>query len=89
MLKHSGAAQVEVRLSYSETGVTLCVSDDGRGFDIEGVRNGFGLESIMTRAQELGGKAGIVSSPGEGTRVEVTVPITAPSCTSHGRCLQP
>jgi signal transduction histidine kinase len=79
VLKHSGARQVEVRLSYSDAGVTLCVQDDGRGFDIEGTKNGFGLESITTRAQELGGKAGIVSNPGEGTRVEVTVPVTGPS----------
>ena len=76
VLKHSDAEQVNVDLTYSDTGITLCVCDDGKGFDVEGSKNGFGRESIMSRAQELGGKAGIVSSPGEGRRVEVTVPVT-------------
>ncbi len=75
VLKHSGAGRVEVKLSYSDTSVTVGISDDGRGFDVSDTRRGFGLESMTTRTQELGGTAEIVSEDGGGTKVEVTVPI--------------
>ena len=45
------------------------------GFSVSDTHRGFGLESITTRTHELGGVAEIVSEGGNGTKIEVTVPV--------------
>jgi PAS domain S-box-containing protein len=80
--KHSGATAATVilsRVSLAEgkQAVRLVVLDEGKGFLIEQVRNGsgLGLISIEERARLVHGILRISSVPGEGTRVEVEVPI--------------
>ena len=52
--------------------VVLEVRDDGRGFDPKAVYVGhLGLESMRSRAAEIGGKLHVDSSPGRGTLVSV------------------
>jgi signal transduction histidine kinase len=52
------------------------IVDDGRGFDPEAVRSGhFGLESMRSRADEIGADLHIISAPGRGTVVRVEVPV--------------
>lgn len=51
---------------------------DYRGFDDESVRAqtvGLGLVGITERAALVGGRAGIISSPGKGTTIEVVLPL--------------
>jgi signal transduction histidine kinase len=52
------------------------VRDDGVGFDPAGRRAGLGLANLSTRASSLGGIAEITSSPGQGTTVEVKLPLS-------------
>jgi signal transduction histidine kinase len=53
----------------------LEVDDDGRGFDpAEATGGGQGLRNLRERAGRLGGRAEIDSTPGQGTRVRVTIP---------------
>ena len=56
------------------------MSDDGRGFEREGVfltaKGHFGLIGMRERAQRLRGKLQINSRPGAGTEVELSVPLT-------------
>jgi nitrate/nitrite-specific signal transduction histidine kinase len=74
-LKHAFASSVSVQVSAGEEGVELEVIDDGRGFDPAGIAElgGLGLVTMRERAEELGGTLTIVSAPGEGTRVTVTI----------------
>jgi signal transduction histidine kinase len=74
-IKHSGARQVSVRLAGVPDGLALTIDDDGAGFDVERVRRGLGLTSMEERAARAGGTLRILSRPGAGTRVEVTVPL--------------
>ena len=69
-IRHGEPNCVTVTLSRDD-GVSLCVADDGRGFDTsDGTREeGFGLISMRERAQMLGGRLEISSQPGSGTRV--------------------
>ena len=55
----------------------LAIIDDGKGFRMEDVRvgSGLGLTSIEERARLVEGILRISSYPGEGTRVEVEVPL--------------
>jgi signal transduction histidine kinase len=51
------------------------IHDDGRGFDpVAGHPGHFGLDSMRSRAEEIGGWLAITSDPGSGTLVRVCVP---------------
>jgi signal transduction histidine kinase len=73
---HSGASLVEVELENAD-GLRLCVKDGGSGFDpaavVPGTGSGFGLTAMRERAEELGARLTIDTSPGAGTRIEVVV----------------
>ena len=76
-LKYSGCSTVEVALEENDKQLTLRISDNGQGFDLSAVQsyNGNGLASMATRAQEVGGRATVSSSPGHGTVVLAWVPM--------------
>jgi signal transduction histidine kinase len=84
--KHSNAHHVSVSLEQrGEHELAVTVVDDGAGFDISAVPDGrFGLESIRQRSRLFHREALISSSPGQGCRVEVVLPILPrlPSATS-------
>ena len=73
--RHSGASNVEVRLRMEDEVLVAGVIDDGRGFDHASTRAGVGLSAMRERVEGLGGKIEVKSSPGEGTRVAVRVPL--------------
>jgi signal transduction histidine kinase len=80
-LKHARAQHVWVRVNHIDNSVETVIEDDGRGFDIQKIkatydkRGSFGLLNIEERAQLVGGNAEIRSTPGEGTKVRVVVPV--------------
>lgn len=74
--QHAGATEVELVLEHSGTDVRLSIADNGTGFDrsVPGWRVGLGLASMEERARLLGGELTLTSTPGAGTRIEVTLP---------------
>jgi signal transduction histidine kinase len=72
-VRHASASSIEVRLAYLTGSVVLEVGDRGRGMS-GGESSGFGLDGMRQRAREIGGEIRILSDPGRGTRVLVTVP---------------
>jgi len=78
--RHAQASRVLVRLSRAGDSLILTVVDDGKGFDTstvmaaDGSLRGIGLLSMERRAEELGGRFHIESSPGKGTTVQVELP---------------
>jgi signal transduction histidine kinase len=72
--RHARAASIRVHLCGSGEQVAVAVSDDGVGFDAS-VRTGLGLIGIEERVRELGGSVAIQSRPGEGTKVQVVIPV--------------
>ena len=76
-LVHGRAKRFTISLGRSDGNVHLSVADDGRGFDLEGVRRdarGIGLVSMEERAHVVGGDVSIVTAPGQGTTVSVRAP---------------
>jgi len=68
--KHSGATQANVYVNCQEDTITLQVNDNGKGFDIAGVRTGsLGLGIMRERARKVGAEIKIESKPGEGSTV--------------------
>jgi signal transduction histidine kinase len=72
--KHAHASAAHVRVAAEQGDVVVEVRDNGRGFDLGAGHPGhFGLESMRSRAAEVGGRITIASSPGSGTLVRVCV----------------
>ena len=75
--KHSNGTRLEVSLRYGKR-LAVCVRDNGVGIDptVAGQgRNGhFGLQGMRERAERIGGKLLVVSSPDSGTEVTIVVP---------------
>ena len=79
--KHSGARHALVRLASSGEKWTLTVEDDGKGFAFAGRYNqdqmeeaGKGPMIIKERVRLIAGELTVESNPGQGTRLEITVP---------------
>jgi signal transduction histidine kinase len=72
--RHARARSCVVRLTVSDE-VRLEILDDGDGMP-EGHTTGVGLVSMRERAEELGGACAVGRTPGGGTRVSVTLPMT-------------
>jgi signal transduction histidine kinase len=68
-----------VTISLVERGESLAfeVRDDGVGFDPATAPRGTGLQGMADRLDAIGGELRIRSSPGDGTTVAGTVPLTA------------
>ena len=78
MGRHSQATRARVEIKRVLDEIRLVVSDDGRGFDMSTVaaHAGLGFVGMRERARLAGGYFSIHSEPNEGTRIDVTVPIT-------------
>ena len=77
VMKHASAERVTLRLSSAHGAVQLVVEDDGRGFQPAQTarnRNGdpaYGLVGMRERAELVGARLEVTSTPGSGTRVLV------------------
>jgi len=84
VVKHARAKAVRVRMSVADDRVLLEVSDDGQGLAAaargrapeSAGPTGFGLSGMRKRAELLGGKLELSSSPGRGTTVRLVVPVS-------------
>jgi signal transduction histidine kinase len=74
-LKYARAASVTIQLSTEDHQVALEIADDGLGFDPAAVagQGGLGLVSMRERAEKLGGDLTILSTPGKGTKIRVSL----------------
>jgi two-component system NarL family sensor kinase len=74
--RHAQAGRVNVQIITSAEQAALVIQDDGLGFDPTQVPPGrFGLVGLSERAKLLGGALELQSEPGQGTRLEVRIPL--------------
>jgi signal transduction histidine kinase len=76
ILKHAGAKKAIVTLVSDTCNTVLSIKDDGKGFDTSQTSEGIGLRNISHRASLYGGETNIISSPGNGCVLQITVPVT-------------
>ncbi len=76
--RHSGAREARLRLATGPRAVTLVVEDDGSGFEENAAMaiDGMGLANMRERAILSGGTFVIATTPGKGTRLTTTWPIS-------------
>jgi signal transduction histidine kinase len=76
VVKHSGATAATVRLAQTGQHIRLHIADSGNGFDLASkVGAGLGLLSMRERVHFAGGRIGIRTVAGQGTRIVVTLPM--------------
>lgn len=76
-IRHADATVLKISAEYGEETFTIIIADNGRGFDVDDIRNhnGLGLRNIQQRARLHGGYVDIESSPGQGTELRIQVPL--------------
>jgi len=74
--KYAEASQATISLARSNGRLSFAVTDDGVGFDPSSATHGSGLQGIADRLDALGGTFEIVSTVGEGTAVNGSVPVS-------------
>ena len=79
VIKHAQAQNVTIQVNRFEDRVNVIVEDDGRGFDVESIRQkpGMGMQNLAARVHELSGFLQIDSRSGRGTTVSVDIPLKA------------
>ena len=77
IFRHAHASHVDIALAFACDAVTLSIADDGVGIgEMEpGGRVGYGMGNLRQRVDDVGGTLDVRSEPGEGTRIDVSVPI--------------
>ncbi|MFQ5616385.1 MAG: GAF domain-containing protein [Anaerolineales bacterium] len=79
--EHAQARRVAVNFEFEPDRVSVLVEDDGIGFDLDEVaqspdmKRGLGLMSMWERMELVGGKVAISPTPGEGTSLDIHVPL--------------
>lgn len=77
VLRHAGVGMAELELVYGQDAMTVMITDQGSGFDVDTVpADRLGLRgSLIERLESVGGSAKVWSSPGHGTSVLMSIPI--------------
>jgi hypothetical protein len=71
-IKYSDCTVISVECSNEKGGMTLRITDDGRGFDTQQPSSGNGLRNMAERARQIHYHCHILSSPGKGTRIGIS-----------------
>ena len=80
-VRHSAAQKISVSLDYETDRIVLRIVDNGCGFALETAltesSGHFGLRGLRNRASKINAEFSLVSAPGQGTTVQVTLPLSA------------
>lgn len=80
VLKHAEATQLVIELIADSCSISLSITDNGKGFDMEKVKakKGVGLHNIANRTELFNGKMNMVTSPGNGCILNIIIPLENP-----------
>jgi two-component system sensor histidine kinase DegS len=73
--RYAVAKKVTISLSVIDDNIVVTIEDDGKGFDAASVqKNSFGILGMKERVVALNGKFELVSSPGKGIKIMISLP---------------
>ncbi len=70
-IKYADATEVSVQVKPNENGITIEISDNGKGFDIDTIDLGNGIVNMQKRIEEIGGVFKINSELDKGTHITI------------------
>lgn len=74
-IKHAAPSIIFIQITKHEQGLSLVVEDDGKGFDTTQTKKGDGLKNVQSRIDYLKGDWDIKSEIGNGTSVNIEIPL--------------
>lgn len=79
IIQHANASSAKIHLAFGQTELQVTIEDDGVGIDHKAahkaVDNHMGLIGINERTKSIGGRLQVSSSRGQGTRLDLSVPL--------------
>jgi PAS domain S-box-containing protein len=77
VMKHAEASHLVIELMVDSGSISLSITDNGKGFDCENVKTkkGVGLYNIANRTELFNGKMNMVTSPGNGCKLNIIIPL--------------
>ena len=73
--KYAQATKVCIKIKAEDDILSLSITDDGVGFDTTLINSGIGLRNMDSRVKLYSGSLNIISAPGNGCRLEVSMPV--------------
>jgi signal transduction histidine kinase len=73
-IKYAEASKIDIKLSENNKVIEITVADNGKGFDINDIEFGNGLNNIQHRMTEINANFDIVSKPTKGTKIQFSIP---------------
>jgi len=73
--KHASANNISIRLGFANQLLEMDISDDGAGFDPDHSTYGNGLKNLKARVEKWRGIIRIESAKGEGTFIQISIPV--------------
>jgi signal transduction histidine kinase len=91
VVRHAAARRVRVILETGPQAIGCRIADDGKGFDVPAVlsrkgRVGLGLIGMRERINALGGTFAIDCVPGQGTEINIAIPLEGNHADSGTSC---
>lgn len=74
ILKHAQATKVDISIKADKTMLSVVIKDDGKGFVATKKRTGIGISNMMNRVETYNGTLTIISSPGNGCKINIEIP---------------
>ncbi|MCM3041745.1 sensor histidine kinase [Paenibacillus motobuensis] len=75
-MRHAKADKMEIRIHRRGDVVKVTLRDNGMGFQLDDKKQAsYGLSTMQERVLEVGGSIQIITAPGKGTRIEITIPL--------------
>jgi two-component system sensor histidine kinase UhpB len=75
IIEHANAVTATISLATKDETLYLSVTDDGMGFDANKQLLGLDLQNVKNRVEFYNGEMNIISSPGKGCMLEISIPL--------------
>jgi signal transduction histidine kinase len=75
IVKHAKAKNVIISLRSAKGLINLEITDNGKGFNLKKTKKGVGLTNIINRAELFNGQVEIVTAPGKGCTIKISIPL--------------
>lgn len=73
--RHSDARSAMIKLASEDDRYIIRIEDDGKGFNPSTQERGIGLIGIHERVSEMNGTIDLISAPGAGTKIYISIPL--------------
>jgi signal transduction histidine kinase len=74
-VKHATADNIYLSVTMDYTDLHVGISDDGIGFSFGKMKHRRGIDNIYKEIKQCGGETEILSEPGKGTHIQITIPL--------------